>query len=159
MQNTARQTKRYDPDKELYLSLEPVIRGLGMALIELSVFRGKGRGEKPGSVQVRVVTLAKGVTGLDDCSRVHRGIMPRLEQAFPDRDIYLEVSSPGINRTIKDISEFAHYTGREIKCYRTDISDWTAGILLAADEQKLVFKGDEGEFELPFEIIAKAQLI
>jgi ribosome maturation factor RimP len=135
---------------------------MGMSLIELHVFRMKARGGahggKSGGAQVRAVVYKKEVTGVDDCTKVHRLIMPRLEMAFPGQDIYLEVSSPGINRLIKDGSEFVHYMGKGINCYRTDISDWTAGILLAADDKKIKLMGESGEIALPYEIIAKARL-
>ena len=157
MQYSTRKTEIRDPDRDLYNSLEPVINGLGMSLIELNVFRGKG--SKSGNAQIRVIVQAKagGSTGIDDCSAVHRAIMPRLELAFSG-EIYLEVSSPGIDRLIKDGMEFAHYTGRGVKCYRTDISDWTEGILLSADEKGIVLKGKDGEITLSYEIIAKARL-
>jgi len=141
-------------DQDLYESLQPVIRGMGMALIELSVFRGK----TSGNVQVRAVVYREGITGVEDCSRVHRGILPRLELAFPERDIYLEVSSPGIDRIIKDGSEFVHYIGKGVRCYRTDISDWTAGVLCAADEKGIVLRTGDEETALSYEIIAKARL-
>ena len=149
-----------DPDREIYEALEPVIRGLGMALIELSVFRGKGRGA--GNVQVRLVVLGSArngsSTGIDDCSRVHRAVMPRLELAFPEKDIYLEVSSPGIDRLIKDADEFVHYIGREIKCYRSDISDWSKGVLFAVEADRIILSGEEVDLSLPFEKITKARL-
>jgi len=155
---TPRGNKLQDIDEDLYQSLEPVIRGMGMSLIELSVYRGKGRGATPGNVQVRAVVYREGITGVEDCTRVHRGILPRLELAFPERDIYLEVSSPGIDRIIKDGSEFVHYIGRGVKCYRTDISDWTAGILRSADEKGIVLFVEEKETALSYEVIAKAKL-
>ena len=140
-------------------SLEPIVRGLGMSLVELSVSRIKNRKSAGvSSVQVRAVVMAKEVTGLEDCSKVHRAVMPRLELAFPEQEIYLEVSSPGIDRIIKDAGELIHYIGRKIKCYRTDISDWTGGILLSADEEKLRLKKEDEEVVLNYEIIAKARL-
>jgi len=147
-----------DPDGLLYESLEPVISGLKMSLLELSVFRQKARGGASPGVQVRAVVMSGGVTGLEDCSKAHRSILPRLSLAFPEEEIHLEVSSPGIDRLIKDASEFVHYIGRGIKCYRTDISDWTEGVLLSADEEKLVLKKEEEELVLAYEIIAKAKL-
>jgi len=77
---------------------------------------------------------------------------------FPEQDIYLEVSSPGIDRIIKDGSEFTFYIGRGIRCYRIDISDWTAGILTAANEKEITLQGEDGEIVLPYETIAKARL-
>jgi len=153
---TTRETNPRDPDVFLYESLEPVIRGLGMSLVELNVFHGKGRGSA--NTQVRVIVYKNGTIGIDDCSMVHKGIMPRLELAFPGKDLYLEVSSPGINRIIKDGSEFVHYIGRMVNCYRLDISDWTAGVLRAVDEEKIVIEAEGGEIVLPYENIAKARL-
>jgi ribosome maturation factor RimP len=130
---------------------------MGMSLVELSVFRGRTHGNSR-NVQVRVVVLSKGITGVEDCSRVHRALLPRLELAFSEQDVFLEVSSPGIDRLIKDGSEFVHFIGRGVRCFRTDISDWTTGILRAADEEKIVLEGESGEFALPYQIIAKARL-
>jgi len=164
--------REHDPNESdglVYNSLEPLIRGMGMALIELTVFKSKGKGktgadtrrspaEATGSVQIRAVVYKNGITGIEDCSRVHRAIFPRLELAFPGADLYLEVSSPGIERIIKDGREFKNYIGRGVRCYRTDISDWTAGILLSADEEKVVLGKEDKETALPYTIIAKARL-
>jgi len=144
MQFTPRETETRDSDRLLFKSLEPVIRGIEMSLIELSVFHGKGRGGNSRNVQVKAVVYKNGTVGIEDCARVHRVIMPRLELAFPGQEIYLEVSSPGIDRIIKDGGEFVHFIGQGVKCYRTDISGWTAG--------------DES-VRLNFDVIAKAKLI
>ncbi|GHV82755.1 ribosome maturation factor RimP [Spirochaetia bacterium] len=147
-----RYTKRAaDP---LYDSLEPVVKGLGMSLIELSVSKHKG------SVQIRIFVDGGGAAvGIDDCSRVHRALLPRLELNFGQQDLYVEVSSPGIERLIKDGSEFEYYLGRGVRCYRTDISDWTSGILSSADENMVVLKEKDGKMtSLPYELIAKAKL-
>jgi ribosome maturation factor RimP len=142
---------------------------MGMSLIEIDVFHRKGRGG--GSVQVKAVVLAKETTGLAECALAHHAIFPRLELAFPGKDVFLEVSSPGIHRVIKDGGEFAYFIGRGVKCYRTDISDWTEGVLLAADEEKIVLESfpaesraspegalKDGEIVLFYETIVKARL-
>lgn len=136
----------------LFDSAQKVVQGLGMSLIELSVSQRKG------SVQVRAVVYKSGIVGVDDCSRVHHALLPRLELDFSGQDLYMEVSSPGIDRTIKDGAEFAHYIGRGIRCFRTDISDWSSGILQSADETQLALKGKDGMITLRYDIIAKAKL-
>ena len=160
-----------EQDVSIRNALQPVLKGLGFSLIELSVSRHRG------SVQIRAVIYNNGKSiGTDDCSKVHRAIMPRLELAFRGQepqpsartagsregsppDIYLEVSSPGIDRLIKDESEFAHYLGRKVRCYRTDITEWTAGILESADEKGIKIKTNDGNIaRLEFDIIAKARL-
>ena len=133
-------------------SLKTVLDGLNFRLIELVVSRQKG------SVQVRAVIYNGSSISTDDCTKVHRALMPRLELAFEGKDIYFEVSSPGIDRLIKDGAEFTFYTGRAVRCFRTDITEWTAGILESADEKGIVIKTKDGTIRLEFEIIAKAKL-
>jgi ribosome maturation factor RimP len=131
-----------------------------MALVEATVSRHKG------STQIRVIFYKTGASkasghgaiGVNDCSRVHHAILPRLELAFPGEDLYLEVSSPGIDRLIKDGAEFVHYLGRGVRCYRTDISVWTAGILTAADAEKITLLTNKETIDLNLDIIAKAKL-
>lgn len=139
-------------DDPVYDTLEPVVQGLGLSIVELSVSRHKG------TVQIRLTVTRKGTVSVDDCTRVHRAVLPRLELAFPGQDLYIEVASPGIDRTLKDGSEFLKYIGRGVRCYRTDISDWTAGVLEAADELGIVIRRPGEKVELEYGIIAKAKL-
>ena len=160
---------------DLYNSIEPVAQGLGMVILELSIFRQKGRGGKPGSVQIKVTVYKNGNIGVDDCSRFHKAVLPRLELTFHGSDVYLEVSSPGINRLIKDGNEMVHFINREIKCYCADIeaqlnaeklrkadgaydSGWIRGILKAADEKGIILETENEKIVLPYEKIAKAKL-
>lgn len=145
---------KYTPrePEPLFDSLEQVIHGLGMSLVECTVSRHKG------TVHVRLVVYKAGAIGLEDCSRVHRAVLPRLELAFPPEELSVEVSSPGIERLVKDGSEFIHYIGRGIRCYRTDISGWTEGILEAVGGEGIVLRGKKGPIALGYEVIAKAKL-
>ncbi|MDR0550919.1 MAG: ribosome assembly cofactor RimP, partial [Spirochaetaceae bacterium] len=118
-------SKAPDP---LEAELEPVLTGLGMALVELTVSKHKG------GAAVRAVVCRLGTdVSLEDCAKAHRAIMPRIELAL-GQDVAVEVSSPGIDRKLKHAGEFRHFTGRAVACYRTDISDWTTGILEEAGE-------------------------
>jgi ribosome maturation factor RimP len=140
-------------DDPVFASVDAVVRGLSMGLVELSVSRHRG------SVQVRATVSGPAAVGVDDCARVHRAILPRLELAFPKQDIYIEVSSPGAERRIKDGAEFVHYLGRTVSCYRTDISDWTSGILVSASDTDIVIRGKSGMISISYGVIAKARLV
>jgi ribosome maturation factor RimP len=133
--------------------LEPVIDGLGCSLVELNFFR---RGKK-GRVQIRLVITKPGL-GTDDLGRVHRAILPRLELALKDTDLYVEVSSPGTDRLIREGEEFRHYPGKRIRCYRTDASKWCSGVLRSFDTEKILLETEEGMTELSYKVIAKAAL-
>jgi len=138
--------------------LEPVVHGLGYALIELSLYRG---GKKAGTAQVRLVIGGQadgGNIGTTELSLIHRAVLPRLELAMEGADLYLEVSSPGINRLIKEGAEFRHYNGRAIKCWLKGAEDWKHGILRGSDREKILLETEEGITELHYETIAKAKL-
>ncbi|MCL2276399.1 MAG: ribosome assembly cofactor RimP [Treponema sp.] len=132
--------------------LKTVLDGLKYDLLELVISRSRG------NVQVRVVIYNGKSIGTDDCAKVHRCVMPRLEIALNSQDVHLEVSSPGIDRLIKDSAEFAFYKGRGVRCYRTDINDWSQGLLESADEKGIIIKTNKGALNLAFDIIAKAKL-
>jgi ribosome maturation factor RimP len=139
-------------DDPLYDSLFPVVEGCGVSLIELTVSRHKG------SVQARIVIFKAGGIGVADCSTVHRAVQGRLELAFPESDIYIEVSSTGIDRTVKDANEFCHYVGLAVRCYIPGLSCWVEGVLERADKQGIVLVGADGRQEFGFASIAKAKL-
>jgi ribosome maturation factor RimP len=132
--------------------LEPIAQGLKLALVEVTVSRHKG------STQIRMVVYKRGDTSLGDCSAFHRAAQPRLDLAFPGQELYVEVSSPGIDRLIKDGAEFRHYPGHAIRCYRTDISAWSSGTLLTSDEKGITLEEKGQRFTVPYEVIAKARL-
>ena len=138
--------------------LEALVKGLGMELVELGVFHRKARKGSPPLVKVNAVVYKPGRLGTDDCAQVHHAMLPSLEQLFAGCDISVEVSTPGINRLIKDNDELVLYKGRGVRLWRTDISDWSAGILDDAGEQGITIKRKEGSVHLDYAVIAKARL-
>ncbi|MDR2177221.1 MAG: ribosome assembly cofactor RimP [Treponema sp.] len=145
---------RYTPPQPdpLIDALEPIARGLKLSLVEITVSRHRG------SVQVRIVVYKDGDISLDDCSAFHRAALPRLELAFSGQNLYVEVSSPGTDRLIKDGAEFRHFLGRRVRCYRTDTSGWFSGVLRSSDENGIALEKDGEQRTLPYELIAKARL-
>jgi ribosome maturation factor RimP len=144
--------------------VEPVVSGLGFVLVELDLYRTKK------SARVRLVAApAPPLTaiGTEDLARLHRAVLPRLELALGGdssgekpgaADIYVEVSSPGLDRLIRDGEEFRCYPGRRIRCYLTGASDWLRGTLRGSDGEKILLSTEEGTVEVTYEHIAKARL-
>jgi ribosome maturation factor RimP len=141
--------RKTDP---LFDVLESVVAGLNMTLVEAAVTRQKG------SDHIKIVVYKDGVVGIDDCSKVHRAVIPRLDLTFSKDDYSVEVSSPGIERLIKDGSEFALFIGRGIRCYKTDVSGWVGGMLKSADEKQIVLEQEGKMVILKYDVIAKAKL-
>jgi ribosome maturation factor RimP len=137
---------------EVEALLEPVGRGLELSLVELNVSRHKG------SAQVRAVVFKRGGLGINDCAQFHRAITPRLELVFGADDLHIEVSSPGIDREIREGAEFEHYVGCPVACYPAGGPDWRGGVLERVTETFIEIKGKEGMEKLEFADIAKAKL-
>ena len=149
----------------------PLIAGLGYVLVELRVI------PQHDSIRV-IVVISKPVKGNDsiaigvnDCAKVHRVLLPRLEALLNSQDIYMEVTSPGMERLIKNSAEFSLFKGRFIRVWDKEITDWIFGKICDSDTQSLtlevIHRDDslkDGKTEpeikiIPFVRISKAKLL
>ncbi len=135
-----------------YSDLKPIVQGLGYDLVELKQHIVKG------VLHISLVIYKKDGVGIDDCSEVHNAVLSRIEIIEDSRDIHLEVSSPGVNRTLKTVDEFTVFMDNWIKVMRKGASDWIRGTILDADENSVTLKNEETTFTVPFESIQKAKL-
>lgn len=142
-----------EPDKiPYYNDCEPLVAGLGYRLVELVVFR------KQASWQVKVVITGPEGVGIADCTKVHRALLPRLEAILLSQDMYVEVTSPGLDRILKNAAEFSVFTGKQVKVWNTDISDWIQGTILSSGKDSVTLSTEKGETDIPYSKIAKAKL-
>lgn len=137
----------------LRAELLPVAAGLGLKIIDIVLARHRA------SVQIRVIIFKKSGIGIDDCSRFHRAITPRLDLLYEGSDITIEVSSPGTERVIRDGAELQNYLGCAVQFYIAAISDWKSGVLKSANEREAELQTANGKIEhIPLCGIAKAKL-
>jgi len=136
----------------LFEEIEPVIKGMGFSLVELSRQHIKGR------LQVRLVVYHYSGVGLKDCEIIYKTIMPRLELIEQSQDIFLEVTSPGINRNIKYAHEFLVFIDRMVSVYCEDDDKWVSGKILLADDNNLELQTNDGIIHIPIQDIKKAKL-
>ncbi|ORC37224.1 hypothetical protein B4O97_03275 [Marispirochaeta aestuarii] len=129
-----------------------IIQGMGFSVVEAQCRPVKG------SVQVVIYIYSSEGVSLDDCTKVYRTVMPRLEVALDSRDISLEISSPGISRNIKFFREFAIFTGRRIRVLTEDSSEWVQGDLIHADDDEIVLTVGDGERRYGRAEIVKAKI-
>ncbi len=147
---------------QYYSEAKTLVEGLGYILIELQVVRSHS------AVQIRTA-ISKPVSdtagfqsiGVNDCAKVHRLLLPRFEALLNSQDIYMEVTSPGMNRNIKNAAEFALFKGRTVRVWDKDISDWVTGTIETASSDSLtVTLSGSGETKtFAYEHIAKAKLV
>jgi len=130
------------------------VEGLGFRLVESSVRRHRG------STQVRVVIHSPdALVGIDECSRVHRLLQARLEVTLGDQDLSLEVSSPGIDRSLKSEEEYDVFKGKGVKAYSRSQGSWIGGILLGSEGRSVLIRSRDGaRVDIPFDDIAKIRL-
>ncbi len=71
---------------------------------------------------LRVYIDKEGGVSLDDCQAVSTFLNQKLDEIDPiEENYYLEVSSPGVERTLKKDSDFTKFKGKkiQIKLYQT----------------------------------------
>ena len=89
---------------------EPLAAELGYVLWDVEY-------EKQGADMYLRITIDsdEGIT-IDDCEKMHRAIDPLLDEADPIEDAYhLEVSSPGIERELKNDMHIAACVGWDVE--------------------------------------------
>jgi ribosome maturation factor RimP len=89
---------------------EPVLEGLGYRLVRIKVSNADGC-----TVQI-MAERPDGTMVVEDCETVSRALSPVFDAADPiDRAYRLEISSPGIDRPLVRLSDFARYAGQAVK--------------------------------------------
>ena len=142
-----------DRNGTYYKMLSPVVEALGFSIVELSA------ANRQDGLHISLVIFSPTGVTVKDCEKVHRLAAARTEVASDNRDVYFEVSSPGINRNIKYADEFAVFAGRGIKVLCEGESEWVHGIILSADEQNVIIETSEKiEKKIPYSQIRKAKL-
>lgn len=113
----------------LFMEYEPLLEAMGITLVDINrIDRGK-------SVTVTMVIVAKEAeVSVDHCAKVYRLVYPRMELQLGERDLQLEVSTPGLQRTLKDVYEFSLFTGKRVRVYDMSKEAWVSGIITQADQ-------------------------
>ena len=125
-------------EKSVREVVEPLLTGLGFSLVDLSIARLSG------STRVSVVIYRKEGVGVDECAEISGMLFPRLETIDALADPSLEVSSPGIDRSLRRPSEYGIFRGRGVRILAGDATEWTGGIIDRVEEGTLwLRKGKE----------------
>lgn len=104
----------------------------------------------------------QGIT-VDDCEKVSRQLGAVLDVEDPISGEYsLEVSSPGMDRPLFTLEQFAAYAGHQVKVkMRVAIENRRnfQGLLRGVEDQDVLVQVDEYEYLLPVDDIEKAQVV
>lgn len=132
--------------------VKPIINAMGFELVELKF--GLSRNQQHVSI---IIYSPEGV-GLDNCAAVSKNLHPRLEMIEGLEDLRLEVSSPGLERVIKQRDEYRIFQGRSISICLDDGQGWRGGIISSVTDETLLFKKRGTVLEIRFDDIQKARL-
>ncbi|MCU0523591.1 MAG: ribosome maturation factor RimP [Elainella sp. Prado103] len=136
----------------------PVADALGLNVVG-AVFHTN---QHPPVLRVDIRNLTQD-TGLDDCERMSRALEAALDAADLIPDAYiLEVSSPGISRSLSTDREFISFKGFPITVTTTEPHDgqtaWT-GQLIRRDETALYLSQKGRTIQIPRHVIDRVQLV
>jgi ribosome maturation factor RimP len=90
--------------------ISALIEALGFELFELRLVGSRSRP----TVQIRIDRLDGGKVTVDDCAVVSRAVEARLDENGSLGDRYvLEVSSPGLERPLRNAADWQRFVGRK----------------------------------------------
>lgn len=113
-------------------------------------------------LRITIDTDREGGIGIDDCEKMSRAASELLDEADPIEDSYLlEVSSPGIERTLTRPAHFEKYTGQRVTArLYTPVNGARLyeGILLSrGDDGSVTLDTGEQTVTLPKKAISKIE--
>ncbi|AQL40644.1 ribosome maturation factor RimP [Pseudomonas syringae] len=112
---------------------------------------------------LRIYIDKEGGVLVDDCAIVSRQISGVLDVEDPISTEYtLEVSSPGMERPLFTIEQFASYAGEQVRIKLRSPFEGRRnfqGLLRGVEEQDVVVQVEDHEFLLPIDLIDKADII
>jgi ribosome maturation factor RimP len=138
--------------------LTPVIEASGFRLVRLRLMGGKVK-----TLQV-MAERPDGTMNVDDCAALSSALSDFLD-AEPDvleGEFDLEVSSPGIDRPLTRLTDFARWAGHEAKIETAAMIDGRKrfrGILKGLDGSDVVIESGKDTVTLPFRAITDAKLV
>jgi ribosome maturation factor RimP len=144
-------------EKKLSDMFEPVIESMAYELVCVEL-TGSGNG----TILRVYIDAEKGIT-VDDCQAVSYQLSGILEVEEPLQSRYaLEVSSPGLDRPLVKPEHFKQFIGDLVKIRSTEAvlgRKNFKGILESFDGEHLCVAVDNEVYEIPFDIVEKANLV
>lgn len=134
---------------------EPLVTDQGMEIVDIE-YRREGRG----AVLRFYLGREDGAVSLDELTQMSRrlGDVVEVHDVVPGR-YTLEVSSPGINRRLRQPSHFRRYIGKRVRVRTIEPCDGRrafVGALRGVEDSGIVIAAAEGDQFIPFDNVAQA---
>ena len=141
---------------KLQAILEPAIEALGCELWGIEYSSGKGS-------TLRIFIDKEDGVQVEDCERVSRQVSSILDVEDPISTEYtLEVSSPGMDRPLFTLAQFARFAGETVNLKLKIPYEGRRkykGLLVGTEDQDVVLRCEGHEYLFPVETIDKANVV
>ena len=145
-------------DNKLKQLLQPVVEALGCELWGLELQAGG----KTKLLRIFIDRAEEGV-GIEDCERVSRQSSAVLDvEDVINGEYILEVSSPGMDRPLYELSQYEQYIGEDISLrlrFPYEGRRNFKGRLTGVDGDEIIVVATDHEFLFPVEGIEKANVV
>ena len=153
-------------DQRLARIVLPTIEGMGFRLVRMRLMGGK-------RITLQIMaerapdTEGAGTMEVEDCAKLSRALSAALDVEDPIEGEYrLEVSSPGIDRPLTRLEDFARWKGYQARLDTTEMIDGRKrfkGVLAGVEGTEILIEIDdpniEGAIGLEFDWLADAKLV
>ncbi len=146
-------------DGKLLELLDPVVEAAGYEIVRLRLMGG----EHARRLQIMAETPS-GDMNVEDCAIVSRAVAEILDAADPISGEYtLEVSSPGVDRPLTRLKDFATFEGHEARLELDRVAEGRKrfkGVLAGIEDDQVAIdlEGEEATALVPFSWIVEAKL-
>ena len=146
-------------DPALQAKLETIISSMGFELVGCETLP-QGR-----RILFRIYIDSKNGVTVDDCSKISRQVGAMIDvEGYFSGGYNLEVSSPGIDRPLFELSHYGRFIGSRVRLkLHVPINQCKQykGVLLKVDGQDIYLLDDASQQELkvPYSVIEKANII
>lgn len=140
--------------------IEPEVKALGFDLVRVKLF---GSGEDL-TLQIMAERPETRQLVIEDCAAISRRLSDLLDEVDPIEEAYrLEVSSPGIDRPLTRLHDFADWAGHEIRLGVVDAIEGRKqfkGVLEGVDGDVIRLRDAKvGDVTMPFSNVHSAKLV
>lgn len=148
-------------DRRLAEIIQPVIEGMGYELVRLRL-----QGGKTATLQI-MADRPDGGINVEDCAEISTAVSATLDVEDPLEDAYhLEVSSPGIDRPLTRLKDFATFEGYDARLETNQPIDGRKrfkGVLAGVDGDEVLLnieeRGETVTVGLNFDLLSDAKLL
>lgn len=146
----------------IFNDIQKLLNPMDISVVEVT------KTENGPNVHLLIIVMSKDTEiSTSDLAKIYNVIYPRYSVIFDNRDLSLEVSSPGLTRTFKDIFEFSLFVGRSARVYSATYSSYLTGVIESVTDKNVSFtdviiedkKENLKELTLSYDEIQKAKLV